>query len=187
MEKGNHGRRGLLGRGASVKKRSEIPVVTFIGKSNSGKTTLLVKVIPELKRRGYKVATIKHSHHNVDIDKEGKDSWKHRSAGAEISVLLSGNKVSLVREYPAEPSVELISERFIDDVDIILAEGFKGSDLPKIWVFRMENTSSLAKKDECLVAVVSDKEVKVGVPWFDINDVKHLADFIETTFLANLE
>ena len=83
----------------------KVPIVTFIGKSNSGKTTLLVKVIPELKKRGYRIASIKHTHHNVTIDKEGKDSWRHREAGSEIVGLLSGNTLSMVREFPDEPDL----------------------------------------------------------------------------------
>ncbi len=159
------------------------PLVTFIGKSNSGKTTLLVKVIPELKKRGYRIGTIKHSHHDVDVDKEGKDSWRHREAGSEMTILLSGRKMSLVRDFPGEPSVEHLRDRYMDSVDIILAEGFKGSRMPKIWVFRKETSSSMVNKDDSLVAVVSDNEVDLGVPWIDINDARAVADLIEEKFL----
>ena len=159
------------------------PIVTFIGKSNSGKTTLLVKIIPELKKRGYRIASIKHSHHNVTIDKEGKDSWRHKEAGSEAVILMSGKTVSMVREYDEEPDVEFIRDRFIDGVDIILAEGFKWTNVPKIWVFRRENCSSIIKKDESLIAVVSDEETDLGVPWIDINDIGRVADFVEEKFL----
>lgn len=161
------------------------PLVAFIGKSNSGKTTLLVRIIPELKKRGYRIATIKHSHHNVDIDKEGKDSWKHRKAGSETVVLLSGRLMSYIKEFNDEPPVELIRKRYIDDVDIILAEGFKESDMPKIWVFRSENSLTVTNKDDSLIAVVSDRQVDLGVPWFDINDIRGVTDFIEGRFLKN--
>lgn len=158
------------------------PFLTFIGKSNSGKTTLLVKLIPELKNKGYRVATIKHSHHNVVIDKEGKDSWKHRAAGSETVVLISGKQVSCVRDFQEEPTLEFVRDNYIHDVDIILAEGFKGSKMPKIWVFRGDS-SSVINKDDNLIAVASDRKVSINTPWFDINDVKKLADFIEKTFL----
>ena len=162
----------------------DIPIVTFIGKSNSGKTTLLVKLIPELKKRGYRVASIKHSHHNVTIDKEGKDSWRHRDAGAEMVALVSGNTVSFVRDYPEEPSVEAIRKTYMDGADIILAEGFKWTDLPKIWVFRNGNSGSIIKKDDSLIAVVSDDKVDIDLPWINIDDVRGVADFIETNILT---
>lgn len=159
------------------------PIVTFIGKSNSGKTTLLVKIIPELKKRGHRVATIKHSHHNVDVDKKGKDSWKHREAGADTVVLLSGSKMSIVKEFPVEPDVEAVRDDYIYGADIILAEGFKGSNLPKVWVFRSENSGLMINKDDSLVAVISDHKVDLGVPWFDINDISSVTSFLEERFL----
>ena len=161
-----------------------IPIVTFIGKSNSGKTTLLVKLIPELKKRGYRVASIKHSHHNVTIDKEGKDSWRHRDAGAEMVALVSGNTVSFVRDYPEEPSVEAIRKTYMNGADIILAEGFKWTDLPKIWVFRNGNAESIIKKDDSLIAVVSDEEVDLNLPWVHIDDVSAVADLVVAKFLT---
>ncbi len=164
-----------------------MPIVTFIGRSNSGKTTLLTKVIPRLKERGFRVASIKHSHHNVDIDKKGKDSWKHRDAGSETVILLSGKTMSCIREYEEEPAVEEVLRDYMHDADIVLAEGFKGSHLPKIWVFRSENSSSMIKKDDSLIAVVSDQKADIGVPWFDINDVASVTDFIEKTFLGKAE
>lgn len=160
-----------------------IPLVTFIGKSNSGKTTLLVRLIPELKKRGYKIATIKHTHHDVVIDKEGKDSWRHRQAGADMTVLLSGKQMSYVRNLPEEPPLEIIRDRYVTDVDIVLAEGFKSCDMPKIWVFRSENSSSIVNKKDNLVAVASDEQVDLDVPWFHLDDIMGLADFIEKRYL----
>lgn len=160
-----------------------LPIITFIGRSNSGKTTLLTKIIPDLKSRGYGIATIKHSHHDVDVDKEGKDSWKHRKAGAETVLLLSGKRLSCIREFEEEPKVEDISGLYIHDADIILAEGFKGSHLPRIWVFRGEATLPSARKDDNLLAVVSDREVDLGVPWFHIDDAASISSFIEDSFL----
>ena len=159
------------------------PIVTFIGKSNSGKTTLLVRLIPELKRRGYRVASIKHSHHNVTMDKEGKDSWRHREAGAEMAALVSGNTVSFIRDYPEEPDVELIRNRYMDGADIVLAEGFKWTALPKIWVFREGNSQPIIKKDDSLIAVVSDEEAKTNLPWINIDDISGVADLIERIIL----
>jgi len=97
--------------------------------------------------------------------------------------LLSGNTLSFVRDYPDEPDVEFIPDRFMDGVDIVLAEGFKWTGIPKVWVFRSENADSIIRKDESLAAVVSDRDVDLGVPWFDIDDVPAVADFIEKRFL----
>ena len=160
-----------------------IPLVTFIGKSNSGKTTLLVRLIPELKKRGYKVATIKHTHYNVSIDKEGKDSWKHRQAGADMTVLLSGTQMSYVKNLPEEPSLELIRDEYVNDVDILLAEGFKTCDMPKIWVYRAGNSSSIINKKDNLIAIASDEKAELDVPWFHLDNIESLADFIEERFL----
>ena len=159
------------------------PIVTFIGKSNSGKTTLLVRLIPELKKRGYRVASIKHSHHNVTMDKEGKDSWRHREAGAEMVALVSGNTVSFVRDYPDEPDIESIRDRYMDGADIVLAEGFKWTDLPKIWVFREGNSQPIIKKDDSLIAVVSDEKADTDLPWIHIDDIIGVADLVESRFL----
>ena len=161
-----------------------IPIVSIVGKSSSGKTTLLEKLITELVRRGWRVATIKHNIHGFQIDHEGKDSYRHKKAGARITVLSSPVQLALVRDVDHDYSFAEIRDEFIRDVDIILAEGFKVNDYPKIEVNRSELKRDLInKKEDGLIAVASDTEIDAGVPCFDINDVKSIADYIERGYL----
>ncbi len=117
------------GRGAIM-----IPVVSFVGQSNSGKTTLLEKVVQELKIRGYRVAIVKHTHHDFEIDRPGKDTWRLAQAGGDIVVLSSPNKVALVERLDAELTLDEISALFKAKVDIVLTEGYKKCGTVKILV-----------------------------------------------------
>lgn len=161
-----------------------IPIVSIVGKSDSGKTTLMEKLIPELKNRGYRVATIKHDIHGFDIDKEGKDTWRHAKAGADVVVISSPDKLAMIKGIDGEYALDKIESTIIKDVDIILTEGYKKGDKPKIEVFRFEVHKELLCTDEDnLIAIASDRRFDRGVPWFDINDIKGLADLLEKTFL----
>jgi len=113
-----------------------IPVVSFVGKSGSGKTTLIEKIIPELTREGWRVATIKHSHRGFDIDREGKDSWRHRKAGARMAVMSSPEQIAVIEKPERDLDIAEVRDQYIHDVDIVLSEGFKGNPCPKIEVFR---------------------------------------------------
>jgi len=161
-----------------------IPIVSIIGKSNSGKTTLIEKIIPELTRRGYRVATIKHDVHGFDIDEEGKDSWRHRKAGADAVILSSPKQIALVRTVDRDLTIAELRDRFIDDVDIIITEGFKKDIQPKIEVFRKEmHRELLTSKDDDVVAVVSNQPFDMAVPCLDLDDVNGVVDVIEKNFL----
>ena len=161
-----------------------IPIVSIVGKSNSGKTTLLEKIIPELVKRGYRVATIKHNVHGFDIDHESKDSWRHKKAGAHTTIVSSPHQLALIQDVDHDHSFEEIRDKFITDADIILTEGFKVNAYPKIEVYRAElKNEPLYKKDDNLLAFASDTKLNIGVPCFDINDTQSLVDLIESTFL----
>jgi molybdopterin-guanine dinucleotide biosynthesis adapter protein len=160
------------------------PIVSIVGKSNAGKTTLLEKLIPELVKRGYRVATIKHNVHGFDIDQEGKDSWRHKKAGAHLTVISSPCRIAVIEDVEKDLSLEEIREKYIHDVDIILTEGYKGNPFPKVEVFRSElKRELLYKKEDNLLAIASDIGMNIGVPCFDINDASGLAGLIENTFL----
>jgi len=158
-----------------------IPILSIVGKSGSGKTTLLEKLIPELRRRGYRVGTIKHHLHDFEIDREGKDSWRHAQAGATTVVVASPHKLALVETDPADISLEGLRDRFFQQVDLIIAEGYKTGNQPKVEVFR-RCVHDAPLFDCChpgLLATVTDNDVDTGVPIFGLDDVTALAEFIE--------
>jgi len=157
-------------------------MISIVGRSQSGKTTLIEKLIPALKRRGYKIGTIKHSHHIFDFDKTGKDSWRHKDAGAETVIIASPGKIAMVKnDYLG--SLDGL-QRFFDDLDLIITEGYKKEDKPKIEVVRAaRHADVLLENDKHLVAVVSDVDLKLEVPIFGLEDIDRLADFIEAKYL----
>ena len=163
-----------------------IPIVSIVGKSDSGKTTLIEKLVPELTRRGYRVATIKHDMHGFEVDREGKDSWRHKQAGAHTVVISSPKKIALIRDVEKDLTLDEIRERWIQDVDLILSEGYKRDVQPKIEVFRKEKHKKLlcTKKDN-LIAVASNQKFPVGIPCFGLEDMRGLSNFIEKKFLKS--
>lgn len=163
-----------------------IPIVSIVGKSESGKTTLIEKLVPELVRRGYRVATIKHDVHGFEVDREGKDSWRHKQAGAHTVVISSPHKIALIRDVEKDLHLDEIREKWIRDVDLILSEGYKKDVQPKIEIFRKEKHKGLlSTKEDNLVAIVSNQEFDIGVPCFRLDDIKGLSDFIERRFLTS--
>ncbi len=161
-------------------------MISIVSKKNSGKTTLLEKLIPELKNRGYRIGTIKHDTHGFSIDHEGKDTYRHKAAGAETVVISCPWLISVIKDVDQEKSLDQLSENYLQDMDLILTEGYKLGGKPQIEVYRSTaHDSPLHVKGgkNTLVAMVSDINVDMGVPCFDINDIRGLADFIEKTFI----
>ena len=163
-----------------------IPIISIVGKSDSGKTTLIEKLIPELTRRGYRIATVKRDVHGFEVDREGKDSWRHKQAGAHTVVISSSKKVALIRDVENDLTLEEIREKLIQDVDLILSEGYKKDVQPKIEIFRKEKHKELlCTKEDKLIAVVSNQKFDVGVPSFFLDDIRGVADFIEKKYLLS--
>ncbi len=161
-----------------------IPIVSIVGRSNTGKTTLIEKLIVELRRRGYRVGTIKHNIHGFDIDHEGKDSWRHKKAGAQVTVLASPHRVAVIEDVTRDFELSELREHYIRDVDIILSEGFKKNPHPKVEISRsVLKHEPICTKEENLLAIVSDRPVNRGVPCLDINDVVGLVSLIEKKIL----
>ena len=161
-----------------------IPIVSIVGKSNTGKTTLMEKIIPELNRRGYKVATVKHDVHGFEIDREGKDSWRHKKAGAHTAMVSSPEKMAMVRDVKEDLPLKELRGRFVKDVDIIISEGYKNEKHPKIEVYRKDaHEELLCSRKDLLIALASDKEFDVGVPCLHLDDAEGIATLIEERFL----
>lgn len=165
-----------------------IPIVSIVGKSASGKTTLIEKLIPELVRRHYKVATVKHDAHSFEIDKKGKDSWRHKNAGASTAIVSSQKRVTIFTDAEKDLTLEELRNKYINGVDIILAEGYKKSIHPKIEVNRAAIGNGLlcTADGDNLIAIVSDREHKLDVPIFDPEDFVGLANLIEEKYLNHV-
>jgi len=165
-----------------------VHVVSFVAKSGTGKTTLLEKVIAELKRRGHRVGAIKHDAHRFDIDHPGKDSHRLAAAGADTMLITSPEKLALIKRHQEQPAIEELLATYCADLDIVLTEGFKRSSLPKIEVHRLERSARLLCRDEehdpTLIAVASDSPLELDVPVLDINDPAQVADFIEQRIMG---
>lgn len=160
-----------------------IPLLGIAAWSGTGKTTLLKKLIPELCAKGIRPGLIKHTHHNMDVDKPGKDSYELRKAGAAQTLVASQQRWALMAETPAEPELDLaylVSRMDATTLDLVLVEGFKHEPVAKILLFR-ENCGHSAQElmiDEYVVAVASDVPLEVDVPLLDINDVQQIAGFV---------
>ena len=159
-----------------------VPIVSFVGRSNSGKTTLIERVIPELVRAGYKVATVKHAGHGFDLDTEGKDSWRHKRAGASSVMVLSKGSMAMFADVSDQMTVEEVRDRFLDHTyDLIIAEGWKHEGYPKIVIVR-EQVGEIPVSTEGLLAVVSDRQIDLSVPLFGLDDVVGVAALIMKQF-----
>jgi len=154
-------------------------VISLSGRSNSGKTTLLEKLIGELKRRGHKVAAVKHSFHDIDLDQPGKDSWRLARAGSDAVLVSSPNKLYLSRKLNAEAPFEELLALLADEYDVVLMEGFKGASIGKIEVHRKELGGLVCPRGET-IAVVTDEPLDVDVPQFTADQIELLADFVES-------
>ncbi|MFC2013782.1 molybdopterin-guanine dinucleotide biosynthesis protein B [Chloroflexota bacterium] len=160
------------------------PIISMVGKSESGKTTLLESLIVELKQRGYKVAIIKHAREDIELDKQGKDTWRFSQSGCDVVAISSGRTLALMRKLERDFSPQALSRFIAWDYDLILTEGFKQSGTRKIEVHRKEQGEGLLSPAKQLLAVVTDEPLDVNVPQFSMEEVQGLADLIENKLLA---
>ena len=161
-----------------------IQAVSFVGKSNSGKTTLIAQVIPELKKRGFKIAVLKHAHHGFEIDRKGKDSDIYRESGADGVMLASPYGMALMKPFSKEKPLDELLDYF-QDMDLVIVEGYKRSHLPKIEVFRKEkHERPLTKTLENLIAIVTDDEIVTDLPFFSPHNIQGITNFIVQRFLS---
>jgi len=168
-------------------KRST-PVLGFVAKSGTGKTTLISHLIPILNERGYRVGLIKHSHHDFETDQPGKDSYRLRKAGASPVVLVSKHRRAVITELSSgEPTLEEQLHCFSNtDIDLVLVEGFKHEMFPKIELYRAELGNRLMHlRDNAIIAIASDSTIDTGLPCLDINNPEQVADYIIHEFMKN--
>jgi len=161
-----------------IAKHEKPPIVSFVGNSGSGKTTLLEKMISQLTRKGFRLGTIKHDVHGFEMDRPGKDTWRHKQAGASTTMISSPAQVGIVMDVEREKSPrELLA--MMPDLDLVLTEGYKKADLPKIEVFRSQiSKAPLCLDDPNLIAVVSEEPIETSCPRFNPHDIEALAQFL---------
>ncbi|MBD3669971.1 MAG: molybdopterin-guanine dinucleotide biosynthesis protein B [Gammaproteobacteria bacterium] len=170
--------------------RSELPVVGFAAYSGTGKTTLLEQLIPLLTSGGVRLAMIKHAHHEFDIDQPGKDSYRLRKAGAQQMLIASSKRWALMHEHPRETEADLqycLERLDTRQLDLIMVEGFKSEDFPKIELHRPSLGKDLIyPQDENIVAIASDQEIELErqIPLLDLNVPASIANFIFAHFLG---
>ncbi len=150
------------------------------GWKNAGKTGLMERLVADITGRGFSVSTVKHAHHSFDVDQPGRDSYRHRAAGASEVLLASGQRVALMQELRGapEPALSDLLAR-LSPVDLVLIEGYKREPHPKIEAFRAEAGNPLiAPGDETIRVVASDTPLDLDRPVFDLNDTPTIVDFI---------
>lgn len=164
--------------------------ISIVGKSNSGKTTLLEKIVKELTRRGYNIGTIKHDTHGFEIDYPGKDSYRHFHAGSGMTMILGPDKLALVKRLSQPLALDQALKVFFANkhhkLDLVITEGFKRESKQKIEIVRkaMSTEPICRTKGDGLVALVSNTKIDgYSAPQFGLNDVKKITDFIETKYL----
>ena len=170
--------------------RRKVPVISFVGRSNTGKTTLLEKVIPLLRSRGFRVGTIKHHAGEFEIDQEGKDSYRHKKAGATATMITSPTKVALVEDISRELTLSEVIKRYMHEVDLVITEGYKRERMPKVELYvHGRGDAPLAREDPDIIAIATDgpaiaadapvdELIDVHVPVFSRDEPEPIVDLI---------
>lgn len=154
------------------------PIITFVGKSGTGKTTFLEKLIPELKGRGLRLAVLKHDAHHFEMDRPGKDTYRFTAAGADVVTISNREKLAIIEQPPEELCVAEIVSR-LPQVDVVLTEGYKKSHYPKIEIHRKELNRPLIAEPQELLAIMTDERLETPVPQLSLTDISGCADLIE--------
>jgi molybdopterin-guanine dinucleotide biosynthesis adapter protein len=156
-----------------------IPVISVIGRTNTGKTTLLERLIPALRSRGLRIGTVKHHARDFEIDREGKDSYRHKKAGASVSMITSPEKIGLVADVTQELTLSELVGLYMRDINLVITEGYKREHMPKLEVYvYQEGLDPLAKQDPDVIAIIADQPIQTHVPVFLRDDPEAIADFI---------
>jgi molybdopterin-guanine dinucleotide biosynthesis protein B len=162
-----------------------IPVISFVGSHNCGKTTILEKVIRRLKQKGYKVAVIKHHKGDFELDIQGKDTWRLSEAGSDVVAISSPQKTAVIQKPEQELTLDRITEMVCDGMDIVISEGYKFDNKPKIEVYRSEVSDRILSDEKDLVAMVTDRRFDIDVPQFSFEDADGIVELIIEKYLVN--
>jgi molybdopterin-guanine dinucleotide biosynthesis protein B len=155
------------------------PIISVVGKKRAGKTTVIERLVAELKKRGYKVGTIKHHiHYGFSMDEPGKDTWRHAAAGADTVLISSPDRLVMTKKMEEEPLLKDIVSAYLESEDFVLTEGYTRAETPKIAVVESEEDLKLFS-DRDLIAIVSDADIQADPPIFKFKDVDKLADLLE--------
>ncbi len=160
-----------------------LPVVSIVGKSQSGKTVLMEQLIAEFKRRGYKIAALKHSRGGVEINQPGKDSWRFDQAGSDAVLISSPDELAFIKNVDHDLDIEEILPAVGPEFDLVLVEGFRKSKTPKMEVHREELGEDLLCSPEELSAIITDGSLDIDIPQLPWGDTVTVADFIEKNFV----
>ena len=158
------------------------PIISIVGKSSTGKTTFLEKLLRELTARGYNVATIKHSHHSIDFDNPSKDSSRHARAGAVVTMVSSTTSFQIVKQVTQELTVDELARYLGEEYDLILTEGFSRGNTPKVEIHRKE-AGPLLEVATNLLAVLTDEALEIETPQFGLDDVQSITKLIEEKYI----
>ncbi len=160
-----------------------IPTLSVVGKSSrKGKTAVICTLIESLKKRGYRVATIKHDVHGFEIDKPGKDTYRHAAAGSDVVMISSPWKFAMIEKRSEEYRLDEILAK-LTAIDLVLTEGYKSADKPKLEVYRTDVGQELLCNESELFAIVTDTPLRYDVPQFSFDQLELLVDHVESHFL----
>jgi molybdopterin-guanine dinucleotide biosynthesis protein B len=163
--------------------KMKIPVISIVGRAKTGKTTFIERLIPVLMEKGINVAVIKHHLHDFEFDIPGKDTYRHKKAGAKTVILSSPGKIAMVKDTERDLSIDEIVYKYIDDVDLLITEGYKREDMPKIEVYpKQDGVKPVCINDGNLAAVITDIPFVSHVPVFQRDDTESVANFIISRF-----
>ncbi len=161
---------------------SDLPIVSVVGFSGSGKTTFIEKLIPQLNARAIRVGTLKHDVHGFEMDRPGKDSFRHKHAGAAVTVISSPRQIGMVKDVDHDHNPDDLKFLF-NGVQIILTEGYKKQNRPKLEIYRQEmRKEPFCLGDDSLIGVISDVSLDLGVPFFSLDDAEGVAEFLISYF-----
>ncbi len=164
------------------------PIISIVGHSDSGKTTLICRLLPELKQKGYRVCTVKHDVHDFEMDKPGKDTWKHRQAGSDVVMISSASKLAIIEKVDSEIPLEELAKK-AGEVDIIITEGYKRENKPKVEVVRGDAPLLCQEEDNLLALVGEIDREKLNlweIPLFGWDQIQELVELLEKKIIGGV-